>query len=76
MGFRSEDEGEDDTRAGRCVKSGGIELGSIDGTWSDSLGRESHYQLEAQEEKQPRSGQSLGAVRRSDPDWDSGREIG
>ena len=75
-GFRFEDEGEDNTHAGRCVKSGGVGLESTNGTWSDSSGRERHYQLESLEEKQPRSELSLGAARRSDPDWDSGRELG
>ena len=56
VGLRYEDEGEDDTRAGICVKSVGVGLGNTDGTRSDSSGRERHYQLESQEEKQPGSG--------------------
>ena len=70
VGLRSEDEGEDDTRAGRSVRLGGVGLGNCDGTQSESSGRERHYHRELQEELQPGSGQILRAVR------GSGRELG
>ena len=37
MGLRSEDEGEDDTRAGRSVRLGGLGLGNFDGTRSERI---------------------------------------
>ena len=45
MGLRSEDEGEDDTRAGRSLRLGGIGLGNFDGTRSESLGQRASLSL-------------------------------
>ena len=79
MGLRVEDEGEDDTCAGRSVRLGGFGLGNLDGTWSEPSGREPHYQRELQEEMQPGWGpflEAVATVRGSGPDWDSDRESG
>ena len=73
VGLREEDKGEEDTSVGRSVRLGGFGMGNLDGTRSETSGREHHYQRELQEEMQSGSGQSLGAVRGSDLDKESGR---
>ena len=74
MGLRSEDEGEDYTRAGRSVRLGGLGLGNFDGTRSERIlgQRAYYYHCESQKEMQPGSGQILGAVLGSGPAWGFG----
>ena len=46
VGLREEDKGEEDTSAGRSVRLGGFGMGNLDGTRSETSGREHHYQRE------------------------------
>ena len=76
---RVEDEGEDDIRAERSVKSDGKGLGNIYGTRAESSGREHRYCLESHAVKSCGSGQIFGEGRGSgivlDPGLDSGRVL-
>ena len=77
--IRVEDEGEDDIRAERSVKSDGKGLGNIGGTRAESSGREHHYCLESQAVKSSGSSQIFGEGRGLgfvlDPGLDSGRVL-
>ena len=73
--LRPEVEGEDDTRAGRRVRSGEVGLGNFDGTRPESSGRERHSHRKVQEEMQPVSGQIIEAGRGWCTKWASGREL-
>ena len=74
--IRVEDEGEDDIRAERSVKSDGKGLENIDGTRAESSGREHHYCLESRAVKSSGSAQIFGEGQGSgifqDPGLDSG----
>ena len=74
--LRLEVEGEDDTRAGRRMRSGEVGVGNFDGTRSESSGRERHSRCGVQEEMQPVSGHIIGEGRGSGTEGDSGRELG
>ena len=74
--LRLEGEEEDDTRAGRRMRSGEAREGNLDGNRSESSGRERHSYCEDQEEMQSESGQMFGAGPGTDIEGDSGRKLG
>ena len=74
--LRLEGEGEDDTRAGRRMRSGEAREGNLDGNRSESSGRERHSCCEDQEEMQSELGQMFGAGSGTDIEGDSSKKLG